>query len=206
MSLFLLGCVMVFQHCTHNALVGSAWPQTWSWWIHSPWLLKGWVWRCSVDLSASSAHCPHPSRLQLAGAAAARSINQQHAPEYLLHNNWCIFMFATTLCHPANKVSWWEGEQGQGSSSWCLLASFYLFFLLPPCLWLPKIPSLSCFSNVFSSTASPRCAKVSPACFLLWCLLPLHPCSANKSGCVPAKALQGLNEQGRMIVIFEHVN
>lgn len=40
-----------------------------------------------MDLSASSAHCPHPSRLQLADAAAARSINQQRAPEYLLHNN-----------------------------------------------------------------------------------------------------------------------
>lgn len=43
-------------------------------------------------------------------------------------------------------------------------------------------------------------------CFLLWCLLPLHPCSASKAGCVPAKALQGLNEGRRMIVMFEHVN
>lgn len=137
-----LGCVMVSQHCTHNALVGSAWLQTWLWWIHSPWLLKGWVWRSSVDLSASTAHCPHPSRLQLAGAAVARSINQRCAPEYLLHNDWCIFMFATTLCHPANNVSWWEEEEGQGPSSWCLLASFYLLFSLSPCLWLPKITPL----------------------------------------------------------------
>lgn len=105
----------------------------------------------------------------------------------------------TALCHRVNSVPQREGKEEGAQQQ--LLACFPLS--PPSCPLGPPARTLTCFSVAFFLPLSPRFAKAD--LILLWYLL-YSPSSAAKQGYVPVKALQGLNECRRMIVIFDHIN